>query len=161
MTIRRLVPAAAALIAVTLCTYAVHRYTAETTLALPASPIRMDKPLAAPRLTSNQAIAFVRANTNGVLLHYAQSVQTQYGSYNLNLYRKRTDSRGLPLPPIERITPTKDYWAVSLYGLYKDSSGTDLLILSNGPEGHKLNPYQNITYVIDDTTGKIATFSMF
>jgi hypothetical protein len=93
-------------------------------------------------MTANQAIETIRTHTDGVLLWYATSITTQFGSYNLGIYYA---SRSSPV-----MSPTKDYWVVTLSGLNKDSNGNDLLPESRPDQP----PHHTISFVIDDSTGQ-------
>jgi hypothetical protein len=95
---------------------------------------------------------------NGELFTVTSNVSVQFGSYNLGLYQKRTDSSGRPLPPTKLLFPTKDYWTVTLSGIDKDSAGNYLLT----GHGRSANvPDHNISFVVDDSTGEVVTWSTY
>ncbi len=135
---------------------------ASSPLAVPPSPDKLGPALAAPRLTAAEAIHAVKAQSNGMLFQYHPRIETHFGSYNLGIYRKRSDGAGRPLPPTQLLSPTKDYWTVTLTGLYKDSAGNDLIPSLHGQRyGPRPESHHNVTYLVDDSTDQVVSFTIF
>ncbi|MGH2443362.1 MAG: hypothetical protein ACRDFX_09390 [Chloroflexota bacterium] len=130
----------------------IHASTSHRKDAVVTAPIVVGKPLGVARLTAAEAVNAVKAQNDGVLFTYAKSIVTNFGSYNLGLTQQNAGGGRIQ-------SSTKDYWLVTLTGLNKDNRGNYLLVGSGGLAAHPvLHVFHNVTFVVDDSSGKVVEF---
>jgi hypothetical protein len=113
--------------------------------ATPVIPnMTLGAPLAPPHLTADGAIQIVKNQGVAKLFRYAKGVTTSFGSRTPSV---RFQGNSLP---------TKDYWAVTLTGLGKDSNGADLLPREGSVQQGAAPPGNTVTFYVDDELGKVV-----